>query len=70
MSEVQDLMSRGTFKVVDRSELPENPNALTPRFVLAMKSNEDDQLRFKARYVIGGHRDKLKHYMIDGAQTL
>ncbi len=36
MSEVQDLIRWGTFKVVDRSELPQNTNALTARFVLAI----------------------------------
>ncbi len=70
MSEVQDLMRRDTFKVLDRIVLPQNANALTARFVLAIKSMDHGQLRFKARYVIGGHRDKLKHYMVHGAQTL
>ena len=70
MSEVQDLSRWGTFKVVDRSELPQNANALTARFVLAIQSTEDGQLRFKARYVIRGHHDKLEQYMVHGAQIL
>ena len=68
--EVRDLLRRGTFKVVLKEELPDGANALTARFVLAIKSNADGKIKYKARYVIGGHRDKLKHYMVHGAQTL
>ena len=45
-------------------------NALTARFVLAIKSNADGQVKYKARYVIGGHRDRLKQYLVHGAQAL
>ena len=34
-----------------------------------MKSNADGEIKYKARYIIGGHRDYLKHYMVHGAQT-
>ena len=42
----------------------------TARFVLAIKSNADGQIKYKARYVIGGHRDRLKQYLVHGAQAL
>ena len=70
MSEVRDLLKRGSFKVILKEELPDGANALTARFVLAIKSNADGEIQYKARYVIGGHRDRLKHYMVHGAQTL
>ena len=70
MNEVRDLLKQGTFKVMLKEELPDGANALTARFVLAIKSNADSAIKFKARYVIGGHRDQLKHYMVNGAQTL
>ena len=53
-----------------KEELPNGANALTARFVLAIKSNTDGQVKYKARYVIGGHRDELKQYLVHGAQTL
>ena len=59
--EVKDLLRRGTFKVTLRTELPDGANEFTARFVLAVKSNADGQVKYKARYVIGGHRDTLKH---------
>ena len=62
--------NRGTFKVILREELPDGANALTARFVLAIKSNADGQVKYKARYVIGGHRDRLKQYLVHGAQAL
>ena len=53
-----------------REDLRDGANSLTARFVLAIKSTADGRYKYKARYVIGGHRDKLKHYMVHGAQTL
>ena len=69
-NEVRDLLRRGTFKVILKEELSDGANALTARFVLAIKSNADGQIKHKARYVIGGHRDSLKQFMVHGAQTL
>ena len=68
-AEVQELLKRGTFKVILRSELPNGANAITARFVLAIKSNADEKVKYKARYVMGGHRDKMKNFLVHGAQT-
>ena len=70
LDEVSDQLRRGTFKVILKSELPDGANALTARFVLAIKSSTDDKIKYKARYVVGGHRDILKNYLVDGSQTL
>ena len=51
-------------------ELPEGANALTARFLLAIKCQADGPIEYKARYVIGGKREKLKHFMVHGAQSL
>ena len=51
-------------------EIPEGANILTARFVLAIKSSVDGEIKFKARYVAGGHMDVFKDYLIHGAQTL
>ncbi len=68
--EVRELLQRSTFKVVVKEELPDGANALTARFVLEIKSNSVGKIKYKARYVVGGHRDTLKHYMAHGVQTL
>ena len=70
MKEVQDLLKRGTFNVILKEELPDGANALTARFVLAIKSNADGEIKFRARYVMGAHRDKLKHFLVHGAQIV
>ena len=68
--EVRDLLRRGTFKVILSEEIPDVANVLTARYVLAIKSKADGSIKFKTRYVIGGHKDILKHYLVHGAHTL
>ena len=68
--EVKDLLRRGTFKIILREEIPDGANVLIARYVLAMESKTDGSIKFKARYVVGGHKDVLKHYLIHGAHTL
>ena len=70
LAEVRDLLRRGTFKVVLKEELPDGANALTARFVLAIKSTVDGKVKYKARYVMGGHRDRLKNFLVHDAQTV
>jgi len=69
-AEVRDLLRRGTFKVILREDVPSDANVLPGRFVLAIKSTEDGKIKHKARYLIGGHRDRLKHMVIHLASTL
>ena len=68
--EIMSLLERGTFKVILREEIPKDANVLPGRFVLALKSTEDNNVKYKARYVIGGHRDRLKHMMVHSTSTL
>ena len=63
-NEARDLLRRETFNVILKEELPDGANALTARFVLVIKSNSDGLIKYKARYVIGGHHDSLKHFMV------
>ena len=69
-SEVQDLLRREIFKVILKEELPDSANVLTARFVPAIESNADGEVKYKARYVIGGHRDSAKSCLVHGAQAL
>ena len=68
--EVKGLFERGTFKVILKEEIPKDANVLGARFVLAIKSTIDGKIKFKARYVIGGHRDRLKAFMVHASQTI
>lgn len=68
--EIKNLIKRKTFKVILKEELPLNANILPGRFVLALKSTTDGKIFHKARFVIGGHRDKLKNFMVHSSQTL
>ena len=68
--EISDLTQRGAFRVIDKNGLPPNANILPARFVLAIKTSADGRIRYKARYVIGGHRDKLKQYIVHDSQTV
>ena len=68
--EIRKLLDRGTFGVILREEVPPDGNVLTCRFSLPIKSAEDGQVKFKARYVIGGHRDRREALMAHRAATL
>lgn len=68
--EIANLMERGTFRVILKEDIPRDGNVLPGRFVLAIKSTEDGETKFKARYVIGGHRDKFKNMMVHSTTTL
>ena len=45
-AEIRDLASRGTFRAVFRTELPDDANLITARCVLAVKLYEDKE-RYK-----------------------
>lgn len=68
--ENDDLIQRGTFKVTKKENLPHDDSALTARFILVVKTDAEGKIKYKARYVIGGPRDNMKNYLIQGAQTL
>ena len=68
LDEIRNLMKRGTFKVVLKEDIPDDANVLPGRFVLALKSDIDGKIIHKARFVIGGHRDKLKNFMVHSSQ--
>ena len=69
-AEIRDLLERGPFEVVIKKDVPPNANMLPGLFVLAIKSTEDNAVKFKARYVIGGHGDRYKNMMVHSATTL
>lgn len=70
LKEIQNLIKRKTFKAILKEEIPADGNVLTGRFVLTIKSTVDGKIVFKARYVIGGHRDKFKHFIVHSLATI
>lgn len=67
---IKSLLDRGTFKFILREQIPKDANVLPGRFVLPLKSIEDCEIEHKAPYVIGCHRDQLKHMMFHSTSTL
>ena len=69
-SEIRDLTDRNAFSIIRLSDLPPKANLLPARFVLVIKTSAEGATRYKARYVIGGHRDRLKLYIVHDSQTV
>ena len=69
-TEIKNLLNRGTFKIVSRKDIPPDANVLPDRFVVAIKTGDRGETKSKARYVVGGHRDRFKHMMVHSASTL
>lgn len=63
------MIKRGNFRL---AILPDQSgeNIVLSRFVLVLKYSTTGEVRERARFVIGGHRDKVKHRMIRTASTL
>lgn len=70
IKEVQDVIEWGAFRVVLREEFPADANCMPGRIALAERSTEDGSTKFKARFVICGHPDRLKHYMLHSSITV
>ena len=68
--EIKGLLERTISKIIRREEIPKDANILLGGFVLAIKSTEDGQIKYKARFFMGGHRDKHKYLMAYNAATL
>lgn len=68
--EVEGLMSRGCFKVRKTRQVPQNTNVLPCKYVLAVKYGEKDEQRYKARFVLEGHRDGSKAFLLHTSQTV
>lgn len=68
--ELKGLLDRDFLKVILREETPINGNVCQERFVLAIKFTEVARIKYEARYVIGGKRDCLQHFMIRRSRTL
>ena len=69
--ELVGLLERGAFRIVLREEAGDNPNVVPTRYVLAIKHSQNNQPpRLKARFVIGGHRDRDKNELLHDSRTV
>lgn len=66
--EMDGLFKRGTFRVAVLRD-PTDKNILPSRFVFAVKHENGDTV-YKARFVIGGHKDLLKKNVVHTASSL
>ena len=51
------------------AQIPSNANVPTSRFELAIEHKIIGKVRFKARYVVEGHRDRLRSILMYDSQT-
>lgn len=68
--EISGLLERGALEIVLRSKAGENPDDVPSSFVLAIKHKHDGTTKYKVRFVIGGHRDRDKHFLVHDSATV
>ncbi|MEM1283154.1 MAG: reverse transcriptase domain-containing protein [Chlamydiota bacterium] len=68
--EIEGLIRKGTWKIVLKEEVPRDANVLTSHFVITIKDVETNQPIFKARYVIHGHKDKEKDFLVHNTTNI
>lgn len=59
--EFDRIIKKGGVMPFDRSKLPRNANVIRNRFILTIKDPGTDSERFKARWILTGHTDQLRH---------
>jgi hypothetical protein len=67
--EIQGLIERGTWKVILKVEMSENPNIMGGRLEVTIKDSGTSKKRYKARYVVQGFRDKKNTSLVHDAST-
>lgn len=68
--EVQGMMRRSNFNVVKKRRVPCDANVLPCKYILAIKFDKTGNERYKARFVIGGHRDRRKAFLVHTSQAI
>lgn len=69
-SEILGLIEKGTFRITLEEELSEQkPNIIPSRFVLTIKHVDGKEI-YKARFVLGGHKDRDKDSMVHSSNNL
>ncbi len=70
--ELLGLLERGAFRICLKEEAGPDANIIPSRYVLAIKhgGNPTDVPILKARFVLGGHRDKERDKLVHDARTV
>ena len=68
--EINGLLERKAFEFTPLHRLPEDANILGGRFILAIKQPGTPNERYKARFVVQGHKDREKNYIIHTSKTV
>lgn len=64
------LLKRGAFRIVLKEESGNKPNIVPSCFVLDIRHKGDGTTRYKARFVIGGLRDRDKKNLVHDSGTV
>lgn len=56
--------------MVMKQDLDENANILGGRFLLTIKHKDSDKELFKARFVVQGHLDREKEFLVQASTTV
>ena len=65
--EIQGLEDRSVFKLINEPDIPSDANILNGRFILAIKDTGTTDERYKARFVVQGHKDRDKALIVHKA---
>jgi Reverse transcriptase (RNA-dependent DNA polymerase) len=68
--EIEDLVRRGTFRIVLEDDVEDGANVLPSKLVLAINSSATGETKYKARLLAGGHRDQDKPLLVHTANTV
>lgn len=68
--ELEGLARRGVYEIVLKDEVPEGANILGSRFVLSIKNKDTGDEVYKARFVVQGHKDREKDFLVHISSNL
>jgi Reverse transcriptase (RNA-dependent DNA polymerase) len=68
-ADVFSLIDNDTFRIVVQEVAGDKPNIVPSRFVLAINEKDGEEV-LKARFVIGGHRDRDKKKVVHSSAIL
>lgn len=69
-SEIQGLLDRGSYMVVNKSDIPKDTTILKSRVQHSIKTDQDGNTKFKRRLVMQGHKDPDKGSIVTEAPTV
>lgn len=67
--EINGLIEQRTLQVISKNTISGDAIVLPERFVLGTKS-ADGKIFHKARFEVDGHRDSMKHYIVQESQSI